>query len=47
MAVSLTVVDSVNFPDNSKTVSVDLKSIVDSLSEGDERWKLVMSSSTI
>jgi hypothetical protein len=47
MAVSLTVVDSVNFPDNSKTVSVDLKSIVDSLSEGDERWFLTVTTNAL
>jgi len=47
MATSLTVVDSVNYPDNTKTVSVDLKSIVDSLSEGDERWFLTVTTSAL
>ena len=45
MAVNITVVDSVNYPDNSKTVSVDVKSLVDSGSDGDELWFLVVSTS--
>jgi hypothetical protein len=40
MAVNLTVVDSINNPDNTKTVTVDVKSLVDTESEGDEIWFL-------
>lgn len=40
MATNITVVDSVNYPDNTKTVTVDLKKLVDAESEGDELWFL-------
>jgi hypothetical protein len=45
MAVSISVIDSVNYPDNAKTVSVDIKSLVDAGSDGDELWFLVASTS--
>ena len=38
MAVSSTVVDSINNPDNTKTVTTDIKLLVDATSEGDELW---------
>lgn len=40
MATNVTVYDLDNYPDNSKTVSIDLKTVVPVGEEGDEKWVL-------
>lgn len=40
MAVNVTVYDLENYPDNSKTVTLDHKSVVPVAEEGDEKWVL-------
>ncbi len=41
MATNVTVYDLENYPDNSKSVSIDLKTIVPVGGEGDEKWVLM------
>jgi len=38
MATNVTVYDLINYPDNGKTVTIDQKTIVPVMSEGDEEW---------
>jgi hypothetical protein len=40
MAVNVTVYDLENYPDNSKTVTVDQKTVVPLGYDGDEQWVL-------
>lgn len=40
MATNVTVYDLDNYPDNSKTVSIDLKTVIPVGEEGDEKWVL-------
>jgi len=40
MAISVTVYDLENYPDNSKTITLDQKSVVPTGEEGDEKWVL-------
>jgi len=40
MATNVTVYDLENYPDNSKTISIDLKTVIPVGEEGDEKWVL-------
>ena len=46
MAINVTTYDLDNYPDNAKTVTVDLKSVVATGSDGDEKYVLSADTST-